>query len=298
MQKSVLITGASGKVGRRAAEAFARAGWEVRRFRRGTDMVAEAQGAAVIVNGMNPPNYQNWAEHIPRITQAHIAAAQATGARVVIPGNVYTFGDQPGVLDEQTPQRAQTRKGRILVAMEAAYKEAGVKTLILRAGNFIDPSQGDDVLGALHLSQARRGVILAPGDPSAQQAWCYVPDWARAVVSLCEAEERLARFADIPFEGHTASVSDIAQAASMLVGRRFRIKPFPWWLMTLASPVWGMAYEMREMRYLWDMDHRLSHAEFERVLPGFQVTPMREVLRESLDAKGVVGTGMGASLLA
>ncbi len=48
--------GLIGHFGRRAAAAFAAAGWEVRRYARGTDMAAAAQGAQVIVNGLNPPN--------------------------------------------------------------------------------------------------------------------------------------------------------------------------------------------------------------------------------------------------
>jgi len=57
MEKTVLVLGASGLFGSHAAQAFAEAGWTVRRFRRGSDMAAAAQGAQVIVNGLNPPKY-------------------------------------------------------------------------------------------------------------------------------------------------------------------------------------------------------------------------------------------------
>jgi len=49
------------KIGHHAAEAFAAAGWTLRRYKRGTDMTAAAMGADVIVNGLNPPGYHNWA---------------------------------------------------------------------------------------------------------------------------------------------------------------------------------------------------------------------------------------------
>jgi NADPH:quinone reductase-like Zn-dependent oxidoreductase len=57
---TVLILGASGKIGHHASRAFAAAGWVVRHYDRASgDMVAAARGADVIVNGLNPPAYHN-----------------------------------------------------------------------------------------------------------------------------------------------------------------------------------------------------------------------------------------------
>ena len=103
MTRTVLILGASGGFGSAAAKAFDAAGWQVQRFRRGSDMTAAAQGAALIVNAMNPPDYHDWARQIPAITASVMAAARASGARVLIPGNVYVYGDQPGPWSASTP---------------------------------------------------------------------------------------------------------------------------------------------------------------------------------------------------
>ena len=110
MTGTVLILGPSGKIGSHAARAFDAAGWEVRRYRRGTDMTSAAQGVDVIVNGLNPPNYHDWARQIPAITAQVIAAARASGATVIVPGNVYVYGTAPGPWSEETPQQATTRK--------------------------------------------------------------------------------------------------------------------------------------------------------------------------------------------
>lgn len=61
MTGTVLILGGRGKIGRHSAKAFAAGGWTVRHYRRGTDMTQAAKGADVIVNGLNPPHYHNWA---------------------------------------------------------------------------------------------------------------------------------------------------------------------------------------------------------------------------------------------
>ena len=279
MTQTVLILGGSGKIGRHATQAFLAAGWNVRQFNRKTDdMTQSALGADVIVNGLNPPNYHNWAKLIPEITAQVIAAAKASGAAVVIPGNIYNYGNQPGVLDENTPQRAQTRKGKIRIAMEQSYRAAGVQTIILRAGNFIDPSSADDLFRQVLLKSLAKGKIASLGQPDAMQAYAYLPDWARAAVMLAEKRDQLAQFEDVPFEGHAFSMRELADFAAAQRGKPVRIGGFPWWLMTIAAPVWELAREMAEMRYLYDMPHTISAAKRSRLLPDFVPTPKEDVL--------------------
>lgn len=283
MTKTVLILGANGKIGGQSASAFARAGWEVRRYdRKSGDMTRAAEGADVIVNGLNPPNYHNWDKLTPAITSQVIAAAKASGATVILPGNVYNFGAEPGVWSETTPHNATTRKGQIRVDMERSYREAGVQTVILRAGNFIDPDRQDDVLGLIYYRAIGRGKITSPGDPSALQALCFVPDWARAAVALAEKRDELARFEDIPFPGYAVTAHEMAQALEPVLHRKLKVVGFPWWIMTLSAPVLEVARELLEMKYLWSVSHRLDDNKFNRLLPGFIPTPTLEALIASL----------------
>ncbi|MEO9821948.1 MAG: hypothetical protein ABJF79_16425, partial [Paracoccaceae bacterium] len=53
------------------------------------------------------------------------------------------------------------------------------------------------------------------------------------------------------------------------------------------SPFWGLAREMQEMRYLWNLDHALSDAKLARLLPDFEPTPIEDVIRSALGAKGI-----------
>lgn len=283
MNKQVLILGASGRIGRQSVAAFEQAGWTVRSFDRATgDMKAAAQGCDVIVNGLNPPNYHNWAKTIPAITRDVIAAAKASGATVIIPGNVYHFGDQGGTWSEHTPPRPVSRKGRIRLEMEREYAASGVQTIILRAGNFMDPDRQGCILAALYLRAIEKGKITLPGPAQTRQAMCYLPDWARACVALAEMRGDLAQFEDIPFAGHTLSAQEMKTALERITGRALTFTRFPWWVMTLAAPVWELAREMREMRYLWQTDHALSDARLKTLLPAFESTPLEDVMRACL----------------
>ncbi|MDQ2095892.1 epimerase [Rhodalgimonas zhirmunskyi] len=283
MTKTVLILGASGKIGTHAAHAFAAQGWSVRRFDRKTgDMSRDAIGCDVIVNGMNPPDYHDWAGIIPALTRQVIAAARASGATVILPGNVYVFGDHPGEWSQHTPHRPCSRKGRIRADMEQAYRDSGVQTIILRAGDFIDPDRNGDILSTVTLKSLHRGKITAFGPHDSLHTHAYLPDWARAAEMLAEKRATLDRFEDIPFPGHSFTPEQLKTALETLLNRPLRLTNFPWWMMRLAAPGWELARELTEMRYLWAVPHSLSGEKFDRLLPGFEHTPLPEVLRAAL----------------
>ncbi len=275
---TVLILGPSGRIGSHAAKAFTAAGWEVRKYTRGTNMTEAAQGVEVIVNGLNPPNYENWEVNIPKITNQVIAAAKASGATVIIPGNVYNFGNHPGVWDETTPQRATTKKGKIRIAMEQSYRDSGVQTIILRAGNFIDPDGTDDIFRMVLTKSLSKGKLTSMGRNDVPQAYCYLPDWARAAVALAEKRREFAKFEDIPFPGQTFTMESLRKSLERRTGRPVRLTKFPWWVMSLASPFWNLARELKEMRYLNDLGHKLSGQKLDRLLPGFTLTPLDDAI--------------------
>lgn len=289
MTQTVLVLGASGKIGRNAITAFSHAGWNVRPYDRNAgDMVRQATGVDVIVNGLNPPNYHNWAEIIPRITRDVIAAAKATGATVILPGNVYNFGNAasdnaPSVWDEATPHQPTTRKGRIREEAEQAYKASGVRTIILRAGDFIDPTDGaDDIMRLALLKDIAKGKMSAFGATDNMHAFCYLPDWGRAAVALADIRGTLDTFEDIPFGGYDFTLNDLKTEVEQALGRSVKTAPFPWWVLRLASPIWELARELTEMRYLWEVPHALSHAKFDRLVPDFERTALGLVMRASL----------------
>lgn len=284
MTQTALILGPSGKIGRHFKTALHAAGWQTRDYRRGTDMAAAARGCAVIVNGLNPPNYHDWDRQLPAITGQVIAAARASGARVLFPGNVYVYGLQPGPWDATTPHRPNTRKGAIRAQVEAMYRTAGIKALILRAGDFMDADSGSSALDVIYLRSLKSGKITSPGDPAVRRANAWLPDLARAGVALLALPD-LPDFLDVPFPGYTVSAQDIRDACQRLTGQSLRITGFPWGLMRLAAPFWELARELQEMRPLFSHPHSLSGDKLAALLPGFTPTPLDEALRAALDRR-------------
>lgn len=284
MTGTVLVLGSSGNFGRRAAEAFGAAGWQVRRYARGTDMALAAQGVDVIVNALNPPMYHDWARLVPEITGAVIGAARQTGATVLVPGNVYVYGDQPGPWGPQTPHRPVSRKGAIRAGMEAAYRDSGLRTILLRGGDFVDPVGPHTILRMVVLKGLAKGRITTAGPVDVARAWAWLPDMARAGVELAARRDDLPVFADVPYAGLTFSVADLQAGYERLMGRRITVSRFPWWALRLAAPVWELGREMLEMRYLYETPHALDPAPMAALLPGFRGVSFETVLRAHLPA--------------
>lgn len=283
MTSTVLILGASGRFGRNAAMAFSQAGWIVTKFDRSCDdLMEKARGVDVIVNAWNPA-YTDWAKDIPEQTRDVIAAAQASGATIIIPGNVYVFGaDAPQRFAEDAAHRAKNHLGRIRVEMERAYRDAGVKTIVLRAGDYIDTEASGNWFDMIITAKLGRGKISYPGALDAPHAWAYLPDMARATVLLAEMRDELAVFEDVPFAGYTLTGAELGAKIADLVPGTVKVTRMSWLPLRLISPFWALGRRLIEMRYLWNKPHHLDGARMAHLLPGFKETPLAEALATAL----------------
>jgi nucleoside-diphosphate-sugar epimerase len=84
-----------------------------------------AEGVRLIVHAVNPPGYRNWGGLVLPMLDNTIAAARASGARVLLPGTIYNYGPNAfPMLREDSPQHPETRKGAIRVEMESRLRAA------------------------------------------------------------------------------------------------------------------------------------------------------------------------------
>ncbi|MBY6155578.1 epimerase [Vannielia litorea] len=284
MPGTALILGPTGRFGRNAHMAFCEAGWRVRLFDRSRDDLWDAAwGADVVVNGWNPP-YQHWARDLPGQTARIIEVAQAIGATVLIPANVYPYGESaPDLLTASTPHAATNTLGRLRTEMEAAYAASGVRTILLRAGDFIDTEPSGNWFDKIMTPRLKRGSFTYPGPLDRPHAWAFLPDVARSAVALAEQRKSLPRFADIPFAGYTLTGTELHAALEQAWGGRLALKPMPWWSLRLAAPALPMARHIVEMSYLWRMPHRLDPAPLADLLPAFRPTPLIEALSSAIE---------------
>jgi len=318
MNRSVLIVGATGNIGAETARALLERGWQVRALHRNPeraarrfaalgaitwlagdalnreDVVRAAAGVSVIVHAANPPGYKNWAGLVLPMLDSSIAAAQAADARLVLPGTIYNFGaDAFPVLSERSPQHPATRKGALRVAMEqrleAAASNAGLKVLIVRAGDFFGPTVTQNSWFAQVVKPgAPVRSVTYPGKREIGHAWAYLPDLAATIAELIEREHALVPFEVFHFAGHWFERGvEIAEATRRAADRpRAPIRGFPWLAIYALAPFLETFREMLEMRYLWQEPVRLDNQKLVAFLGQEPHTPLDTALRRTLAGFG------------
>lgn len=289
MNQTVLILGATGRFGRSAATAFRNAGWTIRGFHRDKDdLLTSATGADVIVMAWNPP-YPDWEKAVQPLHAKVIEVAGKTGSTVIVPANVYVFGaETPAPWGPDVPHQASNPLGRVRTRMEDAYRRSGVRTILLRAGDFIDTRASGNWFDQVLTKSLSKGVLTYPGRPDIPHAWAYLPDLCAAAVSLAEKRDTLPRFADIAFAGYTLSGQDMAASLDRVLPQKVRLKQMSWLPLQLARLVWPMARSLLEMRYLWDTPHWLNNEGFNAFLPEFRPTPVDQALANAVGAASSV----------
>ncbi|MDR3395265.1 MAG: sugar nucleotide-binding protein [Parasulfuritortus sp.] len=317
MQATVLILGARGRFGLAAARAFADAGWRVLgQMRPGATapedpriewlglglhdtqaLGAAARGAAVVVHALSPAyTHQAWRAEVAPMLEAAIALTRSLDATLMVPGNVYNFGAaMPHVLREDTPQMAQTVKGRIRVAMEARLQHCGVRSVVIRAGDFFGSGRGSwfDLAMARDL---QKGRFTYPGRREVPTAWAYLPDLARTFVAVAQRRAQLQSFEVFHFSGYSLTAQQWLDALEPIAlaqgwvrpGGHLTLRRMPWPLLRLGAvfnPMWAA---LVEMRYLWDTPHALANGKLLALIGTEPHTPLEIAVHSALADLGLL----------
>jgi nucleoside-diphosphate-sugar epimerase len=307
--RMALVLGATGGIGSETARALSRHGWKIRALARSErpeksagswewvkgdaldreSIVAAAQGADAIVHAVNPPGYRNWAALVLPMIENTIAAAQASGARILLPGTIYNFGpDAFPVLREDSPQRATTHKGKIRIALEQKMEAAarnGVRSLILRLGDFFGPKAGNNWFSqGLVKPNLPVTTIMNPGAKGIGHSWCYLPDAGETFAQLMDRDAELAGFERFHFRGHwdedgNQMIAAIRHAAG---NEGIPVRPLPWWFFLLASPFSETFRELYATRPLWRTPIQLDNTRLAGFLGNEPHTPLEAAVEATL----------------
>ena len=307
MTRTALIVGANGRFGRAAAKSLNVRGWQTRLFARQASehhsrtsdwrigdardagaLSSAAQGCDVIINALTPP-YSKWSTEIPKFTKAVISAAQASEAHIIVPGNIYNFGpSMPSVLTEQTPQNAKGTLGRARIKMEQTYKEAtavGVKTLILRAGDFFEREVTGNWFDSQITPKIADGKITYPGTMTSTHCWAYLPDLGRATALCCDKLDRFDDFDTLGFPGYALSGREFVELLERASGKSLKVAGVPWPIIRLLSAFIPDLRGVMEVAYQWRTPHEIDGKRFRSLFPEFHETKLIDAFRDAISGR-------------
>lgn len=314
--RTALVLGANGGIGGETARALSRHGWKIRALSRTTShesgppewewlkgdaldrasVLGAAEGVDAIVHAVNPPGYRNWAKLVLPMIDNSVAAARASGARIVLPGTIYNYGpDAFPVLREESPPSATTHKGRIRIALEKRLEDAslqGVRSLIVRFGDFFGPKPGNNWFsqGLVSPNRPLTGITY-PGGNGVGHDWAYLPDTGEAFAQLMDREAELEEFARFHFRGFwDKDGTEMIAAIRRVSGKpSLPIKSLPWFFFKLASPFNETLRELYATRPLWTTPIELDNTRLVRFLGNEPHTDLDRAVETTLQALGCLG---------
>jgi nucleoside-diphosphate-sugar epimerase len=259
-------------------------------------VLAAAEGVQAIVHAVNPAGYRNWATLVLPMIDNTIAAAKASGARILLPGTIYNYGsDAFPVLREESPQNATTHKGRIRIELEKRLKDAarqGTRSLIVRFGDFFGPKPGNNWFSQGMVTPNRPlSNINYPGKPGVGHSWAYLPDAGEAFAQFMDREGELEDFASFHFCGFwDKDGTEMIAAIRRVVDKpTLPVKPLPWFIFKLASPFNETMRELYATRPLWTTPIELDNTRLVRFLGKEPHTDLDAAVEITLRALGCLG---------
>ncbi|MGW2561537.1 NAD-dependent epimerase/dehydratase family protein [Streptomyces sp. NPDC001514] len=250
-------------------------------------LIEAAQGATAIYSCAAPP-YHRWASEWPQLALSVCAAAEATGAVLVMLGNLYGYGPVDGPMTEELPLAATGPKGRVRAAVweqaQKLHEQGRIKAVEVRASDFFGPGVTDGGhLAARVVPRLLRGKPVSTlGDPDAPHSWSYLPDVARALVEVAGEERAWGRAWHVPTEPALSTremVDRLAAQCEMGPVAVRRLSPAVLGVVSVVSP---LIRELKEIRYQFDhpfvVDSSAYEAEF-----AVRATPIAEQVKVTVD---------------
>jgi nucleoside-diphosphate-sugar epimerase len=231
-------------------------------------------------------DYTRFPELWPPIISGLLSGLNGTGVPLVFADNLYAYGPQTAPLVETMPDTNYGRKpalrARIARQMLEADAAGRVRVALVRASDFYGPGAGSGHLGDLCFQRVLRGqAALFMGALNKPHAFTYVPDFARALVTVGASSEGFGQVWHVP-NAPAMTISELMLLVQDLLGRRVRALAMPFWLQSALSAFMPLMREIVEMRFQWDRPYLVDHGKFAAAFWD-NATPLEQGLRATLD---------------
>jgi nucleoside-diphosphate-sugar epimerase len=207
-----------------------------------------------------------WERAWPAAMNAMLRVSEKVGVRFVFADNLYMYGPVTMPLTETMPLTSYGQKPRIRAEItrmwQGAHSAGRVKAVAVRAPDFYGPDVPNSIL-SMGVSRLVAGkAALVPFSPDHPHDFAYVPDFARAVVTLCDApDDAYGQAWHVP-SAPTRNLRELLILAAKIAGVSLRMQVLPTWL----RPILGIAVpelrELIEMQFQTDRPYYVDAGKF------------------------------------
>ena len=223
-------------------------------------------GAAQVVLAVGfPYDARVWRTAWPATMTNIIEACATTGARLVFIDNLYQLGPQNEPRREDMPLSSSGDKPAILAEVTRIWMAAKQRVRIasLRCPDFYGPGVSASHVGDAGFGRIAKGkaaMLLAP--PDTPHDFAYVPDIARAAVTLLDApDDAFGQVWNMPC-APTLTPREILRLGADALGVPLKLTAIPLRLLPLLGVFWRTAREVADVGFTWDRPYRIDADKF------------------------------------
>lgn len=253
------------------------------------DLARLAEGATVLYNCLNPTAYHKWSEEWPPMAAALLAAAERSGAVLAVAGNLYPYGEtSDGRMVEGQADRPGGTKASIRATMTAdglaAHRDGRIRYVEVRASDYMGAGPGDYAHVPRVIAKALQGKKVAVvGSPDQPHTWTHIPDLARSLAVAGQAEKAWGKIWHAPSNEPRTQREAIADVCRSVGREPVKVGSLNA-VLTVASPFWVLARELKETAYQFNKPYLMESSVTQQEL-GVEPTPWVEVCRATANVE-------------
>ena len=211
--------------------------------------------------------YQGWPEKWPPMMTGTLEGAVGAGARFIFMDNCYMYGPVTVPMTEDLPltdygrQTGHQSQDRTRM-WQQAHESGRVEAASVRASDFYGPGVKNAALGDLSVGRMAKGKSAQiVGDPDQPHSFAYVPDVARALITVGEADDAMGQAWNVP-KAPDKTVREILQMFADEFDTPLKIQTMPKPLMSVLGLFDADIRELKEMLYRWQRPFHVDATKF------------------------------------
>ncbi|MVM28734.1 NAD-dependent epimerase/dehydratase family protein [Spirosoma sp. HMF4905] len=252
-----------------------------------------------IFHGINYP-YNKWFGNMDTATQKVIDAARPrkaaqNHATIILPGNVYNFGNTTEPIREDSQPNPCTRKGQLRVAIEAMLEQAAnagqCRVMNVRLPDFWGPNVLNEGVKPIFENALNGKALPWIVNADIPHQSVYTKDAAEIIVRLLLRDWALQTQTTStikPYEvwnyGGTVLPSMRAwfEQITSITGNSLNVQLYSRFIISVLGLFMPVLREVKEMLYLYENTILLDDQKVHALFPDFCPTPMKQALTETL----------------
>jgi nucleoside-diphosphate-sugar epimerase len=223
----------------------------------------------------------------PPLTRTVLDGAAEAGAKLVFADNLYVYGPPEGPMAEETPQRAQGKKGRVRLEMAAAilraHGEGRLPCTIGRSSDYYGPRGTGTTVGDNLMKPVLRGKRARwLGSLDQPHTLNYLEDMARALVTLGEREEAHGQVWHLPAAEPLSGrqfLTLVYEAAGLAPKVGVASRP----MIRLLGVFNPLVRELKETLYQFERPFVSDASKFQGTFGPFEPTPHRDAVWRTVE---------------